>query len=74
MTSWMDSPDKKYGASLATPVKATADATATASVAPVVVPSMGGFLSPGDPMFWFGVIAAATVGLMAYSTAVPVKV
>ena len=72
MSSWMDSPADRYGASLAAPAKATTDATATAAVAPVAVPSVAGFLSPSDPMFWFGVIAAATVGLMAYSTAVPV--
>lgn len=75
MTSWMDSPGDRYGASLrATTQPATSDATATTTVAPVLTPSVAGFLSPSDPMFWFGVIAAATVGLMAYSTAVPVKV
>lgn len=72
MASWMDSPANKYGGSLASPTqKATSDDTATTAVAPVVVPNLAGFLSPSDPMFWFGVIAAATVGLMAYSTVVP---
>lgn len=28
----------------------------------------GGLLNPRNPLFWFGVIAAASVGLMAYST------
>lgn len=67
--SWMAAPSDKYGGSVAgASPKATTDATATVTVAPAVHPSLSGFLSPNDPMFWFGVIAAAGVGLMAYST------
>lgn len=66
--SWLQSPEQKYGASLLTPSKPTTDATATASVQPVPTPKMGGALHPSDPMFWFGVIAAGTFALMAYST------
>jgi hypothetical protein len=68
-TPWLQSVDRKYGASLAAPQKATTDATATATLAPAPKPSLAGMLSPADPMFWFGVIAAGTVALMAYSTA-----
>ncbi len=67
MGTWLASPVDKYGASIGDS-KATADATAVTSVAPVVQPSLAGMLNPGDPMFWFAVVAAATVGLMAYST------
>jgi hypothetical protein len=66
---WMASPSDKYGGSIAAPSgKATPDATAVTTGAPVVTPSLAGMLSPSDPMFWFGVIAAGAVGLMAYST------
>lgn len=66
--SWLQAPEAKYGASLTQPT-ATKDATATTAIQPVATPKAAGFLSPGDPMFWFGVIAAGTVALMAYSTA-----
>ena len=68
---WLASPSDKYGGSVAVQTPATHDATATATVAPTLQPSMAGFLSPQDPMFWFAAIAAAGVGLMAYSTVVP---
>lgn len=72
--SWLATPSDKYGGSVASASqKATPDATATTTVAPAVNPSMSGFLSPADPMFWFGVLAAAGVGLMAYSTVVTVE-
>lgn len=63
---WFESPARKYGASLAAPAKATPDATATTTVQPVPTPKMG--MHPSDPLFWFGVIAAGTFALMAYST------
>lgn len=70
--AWLSTPSDKYGGSVAAASpKATPDATATTTVAPAVQPSLSGFLSPADPMFWFAVLAAAGVGLMAYSTAVP---
>lgn len=73
MADWIKSPESKYGGSLlGQPGPATKDATAQATVAPQVVPNMGGLMSPRDPMFWFAVIAAGGVALMAYSTYVPV--
>lgn len=66
--AWLATPSDKYGGSVATHTKATTDATAVTTVAPVVTPSLAGLLSPSDPMFWFAVLAAGTVGLMAYST------
>lgn len=69
--SWLVAPEAKYGGSLAGPQRATADATATTTVAPVTAPKLAGFASPAEPLFWFGAIAALGVGLMAYSTAVP---
>jgi hypothetical protein len=67
--TWLQPPEAKYGGALATPAKPTTDATPTVAIQPVGRPSVHGLLSPGDPMFWFGVIAAGTVALMAYSTA-----
>ncbi len=73
MSTWMKSPEAKYGGSLIGQGPDAPDQqTGTEAMAPTVVPSAAGFLNPGDPMFWFGVIAAAGVGLMAYSTYVPV--
>ncbi|KAB2809296.1 hypothetical protein F9L07_19850 [Pimelobacter simplex] len=70
---WFVSPGAKYGGSIskaqAGAARPTADATATASIQPAPRPSLGGLLSPHDPMFWFGVFATGTVVLMAYSTA-----
>lgn len=67
--SWLSAPSDKYGGSIAAPSpKATTDATATSTVAPVVVPTLAGITSPADPMFWFGVLALGTVAAMAYST------
>lgn len=65
---WLTSSDRKYGGGLVTDQKATSDASTLHTVAPAVQPRMAGFLSTGDPMFWFGALAFATVGLMAYST------
>lgn len=65
---WLSTPEQKYGPGLGSATTATRDATATVTVAPTVVPAAAGLLSPKDPMFWFGVIAAGTVALMAYST------
>lgn len=65
------SPANKFGGSIADPnPAATQDQTAITSVAPSVVPAMGGMGNPNSPMFWFGIIAATAVGCMAYSTVV----
>jgi hypothetical protein len=66
--SWYVPPDRKFGASLRDPVP-TADKVATATIQPAPRPSLAGLASPSDPMFWFGVLAAGTFALMAYSTA-----
>lgn len=72
-TTWLKSPESKYGGSLiGQPGPGSSDQTGTEGMAPSVMPAAAGFLDPGDPMFWFGVIAAAGVGLMAYSTYIPV--
>lgn len=65
---WLGSASEKYGASVASPDRATTkDAVAVTSASPIVMPRLAGMLSPGDPMFWFGVIAAGGVALMSYS-------
>lgn len=73
MTSWVAPPaDQKYGGAFIAPQKATSDRSELPKVA---APSMAGAaspLSPSGPLFWIGVIAAASVGLMAYSTSVRV--
>lgn len=67
--AWLSAPSDKYGGSIAAPSpRATTDAAALTTVAPVVVPTLAGILSPADPMFWFAVFAAGTVVAMAYST------
>ncbi|MFT3873431.1 MAG: hypothetical protein QM714_12440 [Nocardioides sp.] len=71
MNTWLKPVEEKYGGSLAGPARATADATATTTVAPVATPRLSGFTSTSEPLLWFGVVAALGVGLMAYSTAVP---
>lgn len=71
MSSWVtaSSPAEKYGGGFLSPQKATADKSELPKVA---APSMssGGTspLSPSGALFWVGIIAAASVGLMAYST------
>jgi hypothetical protein len=66
----------KYGGALARDQRATSDDTAMAKAAG---PTPGGDHAVFDldhPLAWFAVLAAATVGLMAYSTTVrvgPVK-
>jgi hypothetical protein len=73
MTSWIAPPvAEKYGGAFISPQKATSDHSELPKVA---APSMSGAaspLSPSGPLFWIGVIAAASVGLMAYSTSVRV--
>lgn len=70
---WLVSPGRKYGGSISKAEAGQAPpptgATATASIQPAPRPSLGGLLSPHDPMFWFAAVATGTVVLMAYSTA-----
>lgn len=78
MTSWIAAgPAEKYGGGFLTPQKATADRSELPKVAaPATLRGSTSPLSPAGPLFWVGVIAAASVGLMAYSTSVrvgPVK-
>jgi hypothetical protein len=62
----------KYGGALAGAPTVTRDHTAaTASAGPsqaVKTPPW----SPDNPLFWFGLLAAASIGLMGYSTTVRV--
>lgn len=66
------SPAEKYGGSFARPQRTTSDTSAAAAVAGPPKPGAGGTWSPREPLFWFGVIAATSLGLMAYSTTVRV--
>lgn len=69
--SWIKGAEEKYGGSfISTKPQQSDDAR---ELAPIAGPSphLGGSpLSPSSPLFWFGVVAAASVGLMAYSTSV----
>lgn len=67
---WLVPNGLKYGGSIAAAsvTGSTKDATALPQVAPHVVHPAAGFLSPEAPGFWFAVVAAVTVGCMAYST------
>lgn len=71
--SWYKDPAEKYGgAFVTTRPQQDDDARNLSAVAgPSPVKSMSP-VSPHSPLFWFGVIAAASVGLMAYSTSVRV--
>jgi hypothetical protein len=71
MGSWIKTADEKYGGSfISTRPQQSDEARELASVAGPA-PGMGGSpFSPSNPLFWFGVVAAASVGLMAYSTSV----
>lgn len=74
MTSWLaSSPADKYGGGFLTPQKASPDRSELPKVAaPSLSAGASSPLSPSGPLFWVGVIAAASVGLMAYSTSVRV--
>jgi hypothetical protein len=62
----------KYGGALAgAPVANRDHVAATASAGPSLAVKSPPW-SPDNPLFWFGVIAAASVGLMGYSTTVRV--
>ncbi len=67
------SPAEKYGGSLASGRQTeTPNATELKNVAAPSAPGAGGVWSPREPMFWFAVIAATSLGLAAYSTTVRV--
>lgn len=60
----------KYGGALAgTPTVTRDNVAATPSAGPALA-SKAPPWSPDNPLFWFGLIAAASVGLMGYSTTV----
>ncbi len=63
----------KYGLGLAGGQPASRDASALPAVAgPSAADVQVGPLHPDSPLFWFGLLAAATFGLMAFSTTVRV--
>jgi hypothetical protein len=62
----------KYGGALAGPSAVSRDhSAATTSAGPSLEINSPPW-SPENPLFWFGILAAASVGLMGYSTTVRV--
>ncbi|MCL1872158.1 MAG: hypothetical protein FWF90_17350 [Promicromonosporaceae bacterium] len=60
----------RYGLNTAGPKSnATTELNAMATPADGVAKT-GGLLSPSNPLFWFGVVAAVTLGLASVSTSV----
>jgi hypothetical protein len=73
MGSWVASePAQKYGGGFLGEQKASPNASPLPGVAGPSIKGTASPLSPSGPLFWIGVIAAASVGLMAYSTSVRV--
>ena len=74
-TTWApQSPQEKYGWS---PPSAAAGGQPTVELSAVPSPAAGAAavgnpLNPENPLFWLGLIGAATFGLMAFSTNVRV--
>lgn len=66
------SPAAKYGGALVTEQAATPSHTALTGVAGPTAGDDAKPWQPGHPVFWFGAIAAAAVGLMYASTTVRV--
>jgi hypothetical protein len=62
----------KYGGALAGAPTATRDHTAATAAAGPSLSVKSPPWSPDNPLFWFGVVAAVSVGLMGYSTTVRV--
>lgn len=62
----------KYGGALAGAPTATKDQTAAVTAAGPSLSVKSPPWSPDSPLFWFGILAAASVGLMGYSTTVRV--
>lgn len=70
MTWQIPTPGAKYGGSLLGGVPQASPLTD--HVAAPVADNGGPWYSPHEPLFWFGVFAAAAVGLMSASTHVRV--
>lgn len=66
------SPAEKYGGSFTRPQVATTDDVAASKAAGPAPSPAGGTFSPREPLFWFGVVLATSLGLAAYSTTVRV--
>jgi len=62
----------KYGGALAAAPTVSRDHSAAATAAGPSLDVKAPVWSPENPLFWFGVLAAASVGLMGYSTTVRV--
>jgi hypothetical protein len=62
----------KYGGALMAPQTVSRDHTAATTSAGPSLDVKSPVWSPDNPLFWFGVLAAASVGLMGYSTTVRV--
>jgi hypothetical protein len=62
----------KYGAALAGAPVVSRDHTAATSSAGPSLEIKSPPWSPESPLFWFGILAAASFGLMGYSTTVRV--
>lgn len=62
----------KYGGALAGAPVATRDNIAATPSAGPSLSSKSPPWSPDNPIFWFGIVAAVSVGLMGYSTTVRV--
>lgn len=62
----------KYGGALAGAQTVSKDATAATPSAGPALATKEPPWSPKNPLFWFGVVAAATFGFMGYSTTVRV--
>lgn len=62
----------KYGGALAGGSVASKDETAATPSAGPALSIKAPPWSPENPLFWFGVVAAVSVGLMGYSTTVRV--
>ena len=71
--SWIKTADEKYGGSFISSRPQQSDEARELARSAGPAPHNGASpFSPSSPLFWFGVVAAASVGLMAYSTSVRV--
>lgn len=66
------SPAQKYGGSFIREQQTTRDDVAMTRAAGPPPKAAGGTFSPREPLFWLGVVAATSLGLIAYSTTVRV--
>lgn len=73
MGGWVAAePAQKYGGAFVGNQKASTNHSELPAVAGPSLRGAASPLSPSGPLFWVGIIAAASVGLMAYSTSVRV--